>query len=365
MNTSSTNIPFRPLRAAISSLFLLTLAVVSGPLPARAEAPQSEAKPTAAAKTIRLLTIGNSFSANATKYLGDLAKAGGKQLIHRPIVVGGAPLDLHAGKFQANERDPKDKAGLYANGKSLKQELTSDKWDVVTIQQASIKSHDLSTYEPYAEQLRDYVRQNAPQAELVIHETWEYRVDDPRFTKPSDKAGEPKTQEEMYQSLKAAYTTTATKLGVRLFPVGDAFHLVNNDPKWGFHAGPVVNPKAFQAPALPDQKNSLNMGWQWKKQKDGTTPMIMDGHHANVAGQYLGACVWYEMLFGESVVGNQFAPPGIDADYARFLQESAHRAVEQLPAEFKKAPPLKKQAGLSSPASKGLGMARVLTITRS
>lgn len=29
----------------------------------------------------------------------------------------------------------------------------------------------------------------------------------------------------------------------------------------------------------------------------------MDGHHANLAGEYLGACVWYEELFGDSVVG--------------------------------------------------------------
>ena len=33
---------------------------------------------------------------------------------------------------------------------------------------------------------------------------------------------------------------------------------------------------------------------------------------ATTAGQYLGACVFYEMLFGDSVVGNPFVPPGLD-----------------------------------------------------
>ncbi len=37
--------------------------------------------------------------------------------------MSGASLELHATKAQAHERDPKDEAGLYANGRSLKQEL--------------------------------------------------------------------------------------------------------------------------------------------------------------------------------------------------------------------------------------------------
>jgi hypothetical protein len=289
------------------------------------------------AKTVRLLTIGNSFSANATRYLIDLAKADGNTLIHRPIVVGGASLELHAGKMQAYEKDSTDKAGLYTNGKGLKEQLKSDRWDFVTIQQASIKSHDLATYQPFANQLRDYVKLHAPQAELLLHQTWEYRVDDPRFTKPSGKAGEPKTQEEMYQMLTKAYVTVAGQLGIRRLPVGDAFHIADTDAKWGFRAPAPFDPKSLKAPELPDQTHSLHTGWQWKAQKDGSKTLGMDGHHATFAGQYLGACVWYEVIFGANVVGNKFVPRELDATYARFLQETAHRAVEE--AQVKKAMP--------------------------
>ncbi len=69
------------------------------------------------------------------------------------------------------------------------------------------------------------------------------------------------------------------------------------------------------------------MGWRWAQQKDGPPKLGMDGHHANTAGEYLGACVFYEVLFGESVVGNAFVPPGLDPAYAKFLQETAHQAV--------------------------------------
>jgi hypothetical protein len=53
----------------------------------------------------------------------------------------------------------------------------------------------------------------------------------------------------------------------------------------------------------------------------------MDGRHANAAGEYLGGLVFYEFLFGKSAVGCKFRPEFMDADYARFLQETAHKAV--------------------------------------
>lgn len=55
----------------------------------------------------------------------------------------------------------------------------------------------------------------------------------------------------------------------------------------------------------------------------------MDGHHANTAGEYLGACVFYEVLFGDSVVGNTFIPSGLGSAYAKFLQETAHQTVQK------------------------------------
>ncbi|MFA6563934.1 MAG: DUF4886 domain-containing protein [Verrucomicrobiia bacterium] len=270
-------------------------------------------------ETVRLLTVGNSFSRNATRYLGDLANAGGHKLIHRPIVVGGASLQLHAEKASSN--------GCYTNGRSLKQELAADRWDFVTIQQASIKSHDTTTYRPFAAQLHDYIKKHAPQAKLLVHQTWAYRCDDPRFTKPPTKPGEPATREAMYRLLTSAYRTITAELGARVIPVGDAFDLADSDPKWGYRPDAKFDLKNAKPPTLPDQTHSLHMGRQWKKQKNGKMMLGMDGHHANTAGEYLGACVFYEVLFNETVVGNAFVPPGILPAYARFLQETAHRAV--------------------------------------
>ena len=84
----------RLLGAAGALVLTLLLTVPDGARGASAAGP---------AKTVRLLTIGNSFSGNATHYLGDLAKAGGNVLVHQPMAIGGASMEVHWTKIQANE----------------------------------------------------------------------------------------------------------------------------------------------------------------------------------------------------------------------------------------------------------------------
>lgn len=287
-------------------------------------APAPAAGRTTASKTVKLLTIGNSFSGNATRFLGEIAKAGGHALVHTPMSIGGASMEVHWKKIQANEKDPKDAAGLYGT-KSLSATLAGGEWDYVTIQQASIKSHDVETYRPFAAQLQEYVKKHAPKAELLIHQTWAYRIDDPRFGPKAKPAGEPATSEVMYTMLASAYKTIAKELGIRRIPVGDAFHLVESDAAWAYKPDATWDKSKAEAPGLPDQTHSLHVGWNW--QKDGK--LGMDGHHANAAGEYLGACVWYEFLFKESVVGNAFAPASLKPEDAKYLQDVAHRAVAE------------------------------------
>ncbi|MDB6138950.1 MAG: hypothetical protein JWO94_2022 [Verrucomicrobiaceae bacterium] len=170
--------PFPPM---LPRYFFIAVAALSTSLLPAEQAPGG--------KTIRLLTVGNSFSHNATHYLGDLAKAGGDSLILREDNVGGASLEVHWKKVQAFEHDPSEKLGKYTEGRSLKDDLTHSHWDVVTIQQASILSHDLATYRPFAKELCDYIRNYAPDAVLLLNETLYFRVDYPRFTEKNSKPG--------------------------------------------------------------------------------------------------------------------------------------------------------------------------------
>src|SRR5690606_34050692 len=149
------------------------IAVTGAPL--TAAEPTRPIEKSAAKKTVRLLTIGNSFSRDATTFLAELAAADGNTLILKTASIGGSPLQLHWDKTQLHERDPKSREGLNANGQGLKEIPLDGPHDFVTIEQRSISSHDGATYRPYAANLQGYVKKYAPHAELLLHETWAYR----------------------------------------------------------------------------------------------------------------------------------------------------------------------------------------------
>ncbi|MGE9266709.1 MAG: DUF4886 domain-containing protein [Verrucomicrobiales bacterium] len=287
------------------------------------------------AAPLKVLTIGNSFTRNATKYLKPLAAEGGHELLHSSVIVGGSSLELHANRARAHAKDPADKKGLYDNGKSLLDYLRAEKWDIVTIQQVSIKSHNPATYQPHADYLAELIRREAPTARLLWHQTWAYRVDDPRF-RPGKKAreGEPTTQAEMFEGLQAAYYAIARHQKAGLIPSGNALYLADTHPEWGYQPDPDFDPKSATHPAKPKQKHSLHVGWKWQKKGD-QHQLRMDGHHANQAGEYLGSCVFYERLFKADVRQLSHVPKGLDPAHARFLRETAHQAVTDLPADLK------------------------------
>ncbi|MGD0112545.1 MAG: DUF4886 domain-containing protein, partial [Armatimonadota bacterium] len=59
-------------------------------------------------KTVRLLTVGNSFSENATTYLPELVKAGGNTLIMGHADLAGCSLERHITHAKAAAADPND-----------------------------------------------------------------------------------------------------------------------------------------------------------------------------------------------------------------------------------------------------------------
>lgn len=280
---------------------------------------------------MKVLTVGNSFSQNACWYLTELASAGGHELVIGHADIGSCPFDKHLALAQIHEADPNDPAGkpygdqwpvmpgMEGLRKSLKEMLAMEEWDIATIQQFSWISDDYSTYQPYAGKLCDYIRNYSPQTEIVIHKTWAYRCDDPRFASGTD------SQENMYKNLSDAYQRVASEIGLRVIPVGDAFFEIDTDPVWGYKPT-AFNPTNAQYPELPDQTHSLHAGWMW----EGDTPdLTMDAHHANPLGCYLAGCLWYEFLFNESAVGNSFVPNEIGESDTRFLQEIAHKVMKE------------------------------------
>ncbi|MBI5688720.1 MAG: DUF4886 domain-containing protein [Verrucomicrobia bacterium] len=280
--------------------------------------------PAAPARTLRLFVIGNSFSNNATRFLPDLVRAGGHELVTAKAATGGCSLERHWNALAADLADPADPKGKIYAGKSLRENLGTGPWEVITIQQYSLHSSDPSTYQPYARQLVERLKALQPGAEIVLHQTWAYRVDAAKFGQVSG-GGNAGSNREMWELSRAAYRRIAAELGVRLIPTGDAFWRIDSDPMWGYRPDATFDFKQATAPALPVQTHSLHVGYRWDK----AGKLGKDANHANVAGEYLGALVWYGFLFGESPEKLAFVPPGLAPDFAAHLRRVAWEVVRQ------------------------------------
>lgn len=276
---------------------------------------------------MRILAIGNSFSGNATKFLRDIVKSSdGCSLVFGHACIGGCPLEKHYRLAMKHEKDPLDPEGkpyMHGNRKmGLKEMLTVEKWQYVTIQQYSMHSFRIETYRPWAKRLCGYIRKYAPHAEIVFHQTWAYRADDTgiynkRFT-----------PDKMYRDLTKAYHTIASELGIkRIIPVGDAFQMATKSPDWQFTPDGKFDYGNPLFPKLPKDKHSLHAGYRWG-QRDGVKTLGFDSHHANVAGEFLGGCVWFEFFYGKDVRRTKFKPEEISGKDAKFLKAIAH-AVSQ------------------------------------
>jgi len=285
--------------------------------------PQPHSTVNSAGKPLRLFMIGNSFSQNASQYLPQLSQEGGHPLVIGRAQIGGGSLQQHWEAVEAEQINPDNPKGKPYGGKSLKSLLSEGTWDVVTIQQASIQSGDVGTYEPYARNLCAYVKKLQPQATIVLHQTWAYRTDSKDFSRiaAGDSA---RSAQQMWAQSRAAYHATADELGLAIIPNGDAFWRINSGGKWAYHKDPHFDFRHLQRPALPNQTHSLHVGYRWDNDK-----LAFDSHHANAAGCYLGGLVWYSFLFNESPVKLTFHPDDVDPKFARQLRKTAWAIVKK------------------------------------
>jgi hypothetical protein len=328
-------------RGLISGIALAAGLLVASATGWSAAAAAGTAAGTAAADaprtSVKLLTIGNSFSNNAISQLPAIAKAGGKDLIVGRTSLGGCSLERHAKHLAAALADPESAEGRpYGNspvfgealaGKktvSLPEALAAQKWDFVTIQEWSQWSFRPEHQEPWAKQLIGAIRTYAPTAEILIHQTWAYREDHPWY-----KKGDGLTQQKMFDGLVAAYRELSARHGgLRIIPTGAALQAARQTPRWTYKADPDFDFRNATGGQLPDQTGSLNTGWHWAKQKDGTQKLTLDAIHANTAGCYLGGCAFYETIYNDSVLAaTGYTPKGLGAGDAAQLRRIAHDAV--------------------------------------
>ena len=215
---------------------------------------------------MKILSIGNSFSQDAQRYLHRLAFKEGVQLKCVNLYIGGCPLRTH----YLNILDDNAAYDFQFNGQStgikvsIRQALASDNWDYITLQQASQESAKPDTYTPYIEEVADYVRMYCPKAKLLIHQTWAYETGSIRLANQ-----EFATDAEMFAAVEDAYKK--------------AFALISAD-------GIIPAGKAMLTAA-----------------QTGMEKVHRDTYHASLgAGRYLLALCWFKYLTGRDITENAF-----------------------------------------------------------
>ena len=235
---------------------------------------------------MKILSIGNSFSRDAQRYLYGIAKQDGVAFKTVNLYIGGCSLRTH----YLNMLEDRSTYELDFNGQptgfkvSIRQALASDDWDVITLQQASHYSGDLTTYTPYIEALADYVRKYCPHAKLMIHQTWAYEADSdklralPAFATPAD----------MLTAAKESYASAAALIHADgIIPCGEAM---------------------MRATEL------------------GIEKIHRDTFHASLGvGRYLLALCWFATLTGRDITANSFAE--FDKPVTEAERQIAIRAV--------------------------------------
>lgn len=233
---------------------------------------------------LNVLTIGNSFSQDATRYLHAIARKQGAQIDVINLYIGGCSLERHFRNMLSGERV----YGLECNGQltgfevSLKEALVNRDWDIVTIQQASHFSFRKDTYDPYAARLVAYIRDMAPRARIFMHQTWAYEDGSERLR---EVAGF-ETAADMLSGIKSAYALSAEQLQLDgLIPSGEMMmSLVEN----------------------------------------GIPKVHRDTFHASLGlGRYAIALLWYHIITGASVADDSFddLDEHVDPEQLRIARE--------------------------------------------
>lgn len=215
---------------------------------------------------MKILVISNSFGLDANRYLHQIGRAAGVTLEVTTLFIGGCPLDQH----YRNMLSDQPAYTLIYNGYntgfrvSLADALLSNQYDVVTLQQASAKSPRYETYQPFAQELYDYVKSCQPKAKILLHQTWAHKPDS---TALHDRGYE--THDAMFADVEKAYQKCHEELGTDgLIPSGK-----------------------LMATLL----------------QRGIATVHRDNVHAAMGiGRYALALLWFRMLTGKTVADNGF-----------------------------------------------------------
>ncbi len=223
---------------------------------------------------MKVLSIGNSFSEDAQRWLHQLAQDNGIDIDCANLYIGGCSLETH----WINEKENNAFYDYQINGNvaeekiSIAEALKRDKWDIVTLQQVSDLSGLPETYEPYLTDLLNVVKNTLPDAEIYLHRTWAYETDSehPGFVNYN------RSQKEMHSRIDRTVQAFAENFSLKILPSGDVI-------------------------------NSLRQTAEEFHYPNGGLSLCRDGFHLTYDyGRFAAAAAWFVTLTGKKITTNEF-----------------------------------------------------------
>ena len=267
-------------------------------------------------KGTKVLMIGNSFSICLLQHLPQVAADRGVELDLASLYIGGCSLKRHWENVEKDGDDEykpylfgRNRFGTFTQGKiNVCDALRLAKWDIVTVQQASHESWKSESFHPYGDKLIAKIRELAPQAKIVVQETWSYTPWDKRLKKWGID------QDEMYEKLHAAYGDFAQQHGLDVIPFGTAVQ------EWRRQLPVKYTDHSFGGDVVgggnQDERDHFKRGL------DGWAPAC-DVFHLGRKGEYFQALVWAVKLFDVDVTEVDYRPTFVDEKEAKLMKEIA------------------------------------------
>ena len=267
-----------------------------------------------------ILMIGNSFCNYYVEELCGIAYADGYEITVANLYKSGAALSEHYNSFTSDTKISTLFVTTAAEGRksssrhtvkdtlNFAQKYLDGDWDVISLQGNSYNAlignleAEISDNLPYAEKLYNYIRETNPNASLYWHQSWSYEIGYGQDKSGAVQVNTVEHRTSMYETKKAGAYKIAKETGVRIMPTGDAWEIA--------------------------RKNEL-IGTDMCKRLSINNDEGDYYHDGDIGGgQYLNACVWYEVLFAKSCVGNTWRPDyELSEEKIAILQAAAHEAV--------------------------------------
>ena len=231
---------------------------------------------------MKVLSIGNSFSEDAHRWLHDISLCVGTRIDTANLIIGGCTLETHMDCI-ANK---KTRYALQGNGgdhirsASANEVIEGEAFDIITVQQASGYSGKPQSYIPYLTDLIAYIKKYQPNARICFHKTWSYEIDSTHdhfnFYGCS--------QSEMYRRIDDCAEMVQKLTGLPIIPAGDFIqYLRDNTDEFGY--------------------------------KNGGLSLCRDGFHLSLDyGRFAAAAVWIKAFTGENVNAEAFLKDKPDFD---------------------------------------------------